>query len=146
MHWSFMDQNQDQKYQFVVIWKRCRCVKIEYFYKNTALVSNHMLATPLTEKSYEKNRKNLQTKIYLAFFLDLLYLVPKRRNAIFIRVSSKKSYCKGKARTPSKYFYQPGTQVCWYRCQVAIYWKQMSSNGINLILLSDILISSNCKR
>ena len=26
------------------------------------------MATPLTEKSDEKNRKNLQTKIYLAFF------------------------------------------------------------------------------
>ena len=73
--------------------KRIRRVKVGYFYKNTDLVYNPLMATPFTEKSYEKNWKNLQTKIYLALFSDFWYLVPKRSNAIFFRVTSKKSYC-----------------------------------------------------
>ena len=50
--------------------KRIRRVKVGYFYKNTDLVYNPLMATPFTEKSYEKNWKNLQTKIYLALFSD----------------------------------------------------------------------------
>ena len=46
------------------------------------------------QKSYEKNKKNLQTEIYLAFFSDLWYVVPKRSNEILFHVTSEKSYCK----------------------------------------------------
>ena len=37
--------------------------------------------------------KNLQTKLYLALFLDFKYLVPLQSNEIFFRVSSEKTYC-----------------------------------------------------
>ena len=37
--------------------------------------------------------KNLQTKIYLAFFSDFEYLAPSQSYKIFIRISSEKTYC-----------------------------------------------------
>ena len=35
--------------------KRIKHVKIGYFYKNTDLVYNPLMAAPVTKKSYEKN-------------------------------------------------------------------------------------------
>ena len=52
-----------------------------------------MMVTLFHEKPYKKNMKNLQTKLYLAFFLDFEYLVPLQSNEIFFRISSEKTYC-----------------------------------------------------
>ena len=53
-----------------------------------------MMVTLFHDKLYEKNMKNLQTKLYLALFSDFEYLVPLQSNEIFFRVSSEKTYCK----------------------------------------------------
>ena len=52
-----------------------------------------MMVVPFHDILYEKNMKNLQTNIYLAFFLDFEYLVPSQSYKIFIRISSEKTYC-----------------------------------------------------
>ena len=43
--------------------------------------------------------KNLQIKIYLAFFSDFEYLAPLQSYKIFIRVGSEKTYCTEKLGT-----------------------------------------------
>ena len=53
-----------------------------------------MMVTPFYDKPYEKNMKNLQTKIYLTFFSEFEYLAPLQSNEIFFRVSSEKTYCR----------------------------------------------------
>ena len=55
-----------------------------------------MVETLFYDKPHEKNMKNLQTKLYLAFFSDFEYLVPLQSNEIFFRVSSEKTYCRAK--------------------------------------------------
>ena len=45
--------------------------------------------------------KNLQTKIYLAFFSDFEYLAPLLSYKIFIRISSEKTYCMLRSLTQS---------------------------------------------
>ena len=68
-------------------------MNIAIFFKNTDLVCYYMMVTPFYDKPYEKNMKNLQTKIYLAFFLDFEYLAPLQSYTISIRVNSEKTYC-----------------------------------------------------
>ena len=62
-------------------------------FKNTDLACYYMMVVPFHDILYEKNMKNLQTNIYLAFFLDFEYLVPSQSYKIFIRISSEKTYC-----------------------------------------------------
>ena len=52
-----------------------------------------MVETLFYDKPHRKNMKNLQTKLYLALFLDFEYLVPLQSNEIFFRISSEKTYC-----------------------------------------------------
>ena len=63
-------------------------------FKNTDLACYYMMVEPFHDILYEKNMKNLQTNIYLAFFLDFEYLVPSQSYKIFIRISSEKTYCR----------------------------------------------------
>ena len=63
-------------------------------FKNTDLACYYMMVVPFHDILYEKNMKNLQTNIYLAFFLDFEYLVSSQSYKIFIRISSEKTYCR----------------------------------------------------
>ena len=65
-------------------------------FKNTDLACYYMMVVPFHDILYEKNMKNLQTNIYLAFFLDFEYLVSSQSYKIFIRISSEKTYCTKK--------------------------------------------------
>ena len=73
---------------------RILLINLVIFLKNTDLAYHYMMVTPFYDKPYEKNMKNLQTKIYLALFSDFEYLAPLQSNEIFFRISSEKTYCK----------------------------------------------------
>ena len=72
---------------------RILLINLVIFLKNTDSDCYYMMVTPFYDKPYEKNMKNLQTKIYLAFFSDFEYHVPLPSNEIFFRISSEKTYC-----------------------------------------------------
>ena len=77
---------------------RILLINLVIFLKNTDLACYYMMVTPFYEKPYEKNMKNLQTKIYLALFSEFEYLAPLQSNEIFFRVSSEKTYCRKRER------------------------------------------------
>ena len=72
---------------------RILLIDLVIFLKNTDLACYYMIVTLFYDKLYEKNMKNLQTKIYSALFSDFEYLAPLQSNEIFFRVSSEKTYC-----------------------------------------------------
>ena len=72
---------------------RILLMNLTIFFEKTDLACFYMMVTPFYNKPYKKNMKNLQTKIYLALFLDLEYFAPSQSYKILIRVSSEKTYC-----------------------------------------------------
>ena len=69
---------------------RILLIDLVIFLKNTDLACYNMMVTLFYDKLYEKNIKNLQTKLYLALFSDFEYLVPLQSNEIFFLSVQKK--------------------------------------------------------